>query len=106
MPSGASPKAGEKRVEPKNLADVDMGALKRQMSATIEKAKADDPKELRRQLKEKDTEIARLQKAKPASAGMVRRQRSTASIHCTAKACRPRMMPLCLPPATCAAPPP
>lgn len=64
--SGASPKAGEKRVEPKNLADVDMGALKRQMSATIEKAKADDPKELRRQLKEKDAEIARLQKAKPA----------------------------------------
>ena len=39
--SGATPKPGEKRVEPKNLADVDLDALSRQMSATIEKAKAE-----------------------------------------------------------------
>jgi DNA helicase HerA-like ATPase len=31
--SGASPKAGEKRVEPKNLADVDLTALTKQMAA-------------------------------------------------------------------------
>jgi hypothetical protein len=47
--SGASPKAGEKRVEPKNLADVDLGSLSKQMSATIEKAKENDPKLLKTQ---------------------------------------------------------
>lgn len=45
--SGATPKPGEKRAEPKSAADVDLEALKRQMAATIEKAKADDPKALR-----------------------------------------------------------
>jgi Mn-dependent DtxR family transcriptional regulator len=53
--SGASPKAGEKRIEPKNLADVDLGSLTKQMSATIEKAKENDPKLLK-------SEIARLKK--------------------------------------------
>lgn len=48
--SGATPKPGEKPVEPKNLADVDLEALRRQMSATIEKAKADDPRELRNRI--------------------------------------------------------
>jgi hypothetical protein len=51
--SGASPKAGEKRVEPKNLADIDLGALQKSMAATIEKAKENDPKLLK-------SEIARL----------------------------------------------
>lgn len=50
--SGATPKPGEKRIEPKNLADVDLEALKGQMAATIEKAKADDPRELRKQIAE------------------------------------------------------
>lgn len=48
--SGATPAPGQKRTEPKHAADVDLDALKRQMAATIEKAKADDPKELRKQL--------------------------------------------------------
>jgi DNA helicase HerA-like ATPase len=48
--SGATPKPGETRREPKTVADVDLDALKRQMSATIEKAKADDPRELRKQI--------------------------------------------------------
>lgn len=46
--SGATPKPGEKRVEPKTLADVDLDAVKRQMAETIERAKADDPKELKK----------------------------------------------------------
>lgn len=50
--SGATPKPGEKRIEPKNLADVDLDVLKKQMASTIEKAKADNPKELRRQIAE------------------------------------------------------
>jgi hypothetical protein len=48
--SGATPKPGERRIEPKSAADVDLDALKRQMAATIEKAKADDPRELRKQI--------------------------------------------------------
>jgi Helicase HerA, central domain len=57
--SGATPKSGEKRVEPKHAADVDLEALKRQMAATIEKAKADDPRELRKQIAELKKELAK-----------------------------------------------
>jgi hypothetical protein len=56
--SGATPKPGEKRIEPKHAADVDLDALKRQMAATIEKAKADDPRERRRQIAELKKELA------------------------------------------------
>lgn len=48
--SGATPKPGEKKIVPKNLADVDLEALKNQMAATIEKAKNDDPKNLRKRI--------------------------------------------------------
>lgn len=57
--SGATPKPGEKRVQPKNLADIDLDALKRQMAATLEKAKAQDPRELRRRISELENEIKR-----------------------------------------------
>jgi uncharacterized protein len=50
--SSATPKPGERRVEPKRLAAVDLAALHTRMAATIEKAKADDPRELRRQIAE------------------------------------------------------
>jgi uncharacterized protein len=50
--SSATPKHGEERVEPKRLAAVDLAALQTRMAATIEKAKADDPRELRRQIAE------------------------------------------------------
>ena len=50
--SRRTPKAGEHRAEPKVIAPVDLEALKDKMSATIEKAKADDPKELRKQIVE------------------------------------------------------
>lgn len=63
--SGATPKPGEKRVEPKHLADVDLDALRRQMNDTIERQKADDPKLLRKQ-------IAELQKAARDGAGSLR----------------------------------
>lgn len=55
--SGATPKPGMKPVAPKQVADVDLDALKRQMSATIEKAKAEDPKELRRKIAELQREL-------------------------------------------------
>jgi uncharacterized protein len=60
--SGATPKPGEKRREPKNVADVDLEALKKQMADTIERARADDPKELRKRIAELEREL----KARPA----------------------------------------
>ena len=56
--SGKSPEPGAKPVEPKNLADVDLDAIRRQMAATIEKAKQDDPKELRRLLAQASKDAA------------------------------------------------
>lgn len=63
--SGATPKPGEKRSEPKTAADVDLEALKRQMADAIEKAKADDPKLLKTTIKQLQAELAK----KPAAAG-------------------------------------
>jgi uncharacterized protein len=53
--SSATPKPGEHRIEPQKLAPVDLDKLRDKIAATIEKAKADDPKELR-------AEIARLKR--------------------------------------------
>jgi len=48
--SASTPKVGEKRPKPKELAPVDLEKLRGQMAATIERAKAEDPRELRRQI--------------------------------------------------------
>src|SRR5579885_593469 len=53
--SSATPKPGAKIQQPKSLAEVDLALLRSRMAATIERAKADDPKALR-------AEIARLTK--------------------------------------------
>jgi hypothetical protein len=66
--SGATPKPGEKRIEPKHLADVDLGALRRQMAATIERAKAGDPQRLRARVAELERELAKKAPATPAPA--------------------------------------
>jgi len=55
--SSATPKAGQSIVRPKNPADVDLGALKDRLSATIEKAKAEDPRELRRRIAELEKQL-------------------------------------------------
>jgi hypothetical protein len=63
--SGATPKnvrAKDTR-PPATLADIDLTALQERMAATIEKAKADDPRELRKQLAEKAKRISELEKA-------------------------------------------
>lgn len=64
--SGATPKPGQKRIIPKNLADVDLDALKGQMAETIEKAKQDDPKALRREITVLKQQLADLGKQKGA----------------------------------------
>ncbi|MDD5302436.1 MAG: DUF853 family protein [Elusimicrobia bacterium] len=58
--SGATPKSGSSR-KPATLADVDLGAVTKAMAATIERAKTEDPRELRRRIAELEREL----KAKP-----------------------------------------
>ena len=56
--SSATPKAGARVVAPKKAAEIDLGSLRDQLAATIEKAKSDDPRELRKRITE-------LEKRKP-----------------------------------------
>lgn len=55
--SAATPKPGERRIEPKTVADVDLDALRTQMAETIERAKADDPKELKKRIAELERDL-------------------------------------------------
>lgn len=70
--SAATPKPGEKKIVPKNLAAVNLEVLKTQMAATLENAKANDPKELKKKIAELEAQV---KKGKPAAAdnGMVER---------------------------------
>lgn len=56
--SSATPKPGQRRVEPKRFADIDLTALGERITATVERAKADDPKELRRRIATLEREAA------------------------------------------------
>lgn len=60
--SGATPKIGSKPVTPKSIADIDLAAVRERMSETIERAKADDPKELRATIGKLTREKAELEK--------------------------------------------
>lgn len=60
--SASTPKVGEQRVEPKELAPVDLDRLRSKMTATLERAKLDDPRELRKALAEKDKRIKELER--------------------------------------------
>jgi len=63
--SHATPKIGEKRVEPKELTKVDLDRLAKAMSAAVEKAKAEDPAELRRVIATLRAELKGAQKSAP-----------------------------------------
>jgi hypothetical protein len=58
--SSITPKPGEKRIEPQRLADVDLDAVKEVMATAIAKAKADDPRALRRRVKELEDQLANI----------------------------------------------
>lgn len=60
--SRRTPKPGERRAEPKGLAPVDLEKLRSKMAATIERAKAEDPRELRRRIGELERERKEWQK--------------------------------------------
>jgi uncharacterized protein len=67
--SAATPKVGEKRVEPKHLTAVDLEKLRGQLSTVIDKAKQDDPRELRKMLAESQrTNESLMQRIKDAEA--------------------------------------
>jgi hypothetical protein len=57
--SASTPKVGERRVEPKELAPVDLERLRAKMAATIEKAKAEDPRELRKEIHALRTQLTK-----------------------------------------------
>lgn len=60
--SSATPKVGARVREPKRLAKVDLERIKGKIASTIERAKQDDPRELRREntkLKQKIEELTR-----------------------------------------------
>jgi uncharacterized protein len=73
--SASTPKAGEQRAEPKDLAPVDLDRLRSKMSATIERAKAEDPRELRKTIAELRAQLAKAQTAKPAPAAAAEQPR-------------------------------
>jgi hypothetical protein len=64
--SGATPKPGEKRVEPKQLADIDLDAVRKQMATTLERAKESDPKELKKRISALERELAGTKRTKTA----------------------------------------
>jgi len=55
--SGATPKPGEKRIQPKKAAEVDLDALRRQMADTIERTKQNDPVELKKRIRQLELDI-------------------------------------------------
>lgn len=56
--SSATPKAGQRVSTPTRMAAVDLDALRDHIAATVEKAKADDPRELRRRLAAAEAALA------------------------------------------------
>ena len=66
--SSATPEVGQQPKAPKRLAQVDLERLRARIATTIEKAKADDPRELRRRIAELEHEL----KARPPEQRVVR----------------------------------
>lgn len=54
----STPKPGVKLIEPKQLSQIDLENLSDKMLATIERAKSEDPKELRKQIADLKRELA------------------------------------------------
>lgn len=63
--SGATPKSGRKSRAPATLQDVNLGAIRQAMADTIEKAKADDPRLLRKRIAELERLAATSAATKP-----------------------------------------
>lgn len=57
--SGATPKPGERKVEPSVLAEIDIKRLGADIVASVERAKANDPVELQRRIKDLEARLAK-----------------------------------------------
>jgi hypothetical protein len=71
--SSRTPKPGEKLQSPKKLAEVDLQKLKGRLAESIEKARAEDPRELKKKLSEQAKRIQELEKRPAAAAGKEKR---------------------------------
>lgn len=60
--TGATPEHGAGGAKPATLADIDVPALSKELSAAVEKARAEDPRELQRKVAELTTLLARKEK--------------------------------------------
>jgi hypothetical protein len=63
--SSATPKVGEKRIVPKQMADVDIVALGQKITGAAEEAKANDPRELRARITRLEKDLAAAESARP-----------------------------------------
>lgn len=55
--SSATPRVGQKRVEPGRRVEIDLEAFKAKLGGLIEKAKADDPRELKKRIAELEKQL-------------------------------------------------
>lgn len=62
--SGATPKVGQVRIEPKRLAEIDVNVLGQEMAKLADEAKANDPKELKKRIAELEREKAKASTSK------------------------------------------
>lgn len=63
--SSATPKPGERRIQPAAFARIDPKILQERLASAIEKAKAEDPRELRRKIAELERELKKARTAAP-----------------------------------------
>ena len=68
--ASSTPEVG-KRVTARELAPIELEQLRKDMAATIERAKAEDPRELRREVAALKAKLAAAEKAKPVAAPKV-----------------------------------
>jgi hypothetical protein len=63
--SSATPKVGSAVIQPRAFAEVDLAAIRERMSALIEQAQTDDPRDLRRRIHELEKQLAKRQPVEP-----------------------------------------
>lgn len=71
--SSATPASGQKRSEPKTVAQIDLGQLGERIKAAAETAKANDPRELKKQVADLKAQLAKAEAAKPAAKPEIQR---------------------------------
>jgi hypothetical protein len=66
--SSATPEVGSRVIAPQKMAAIDLAKLGAEIAATVERVKADDPKELRKQIADLQRQLKALPAAAPAKA--------------------------------------